>query len=146
MTIIEFSDFECPYCSKGAERLKQIKDKFGKQVRVAFKHYPLPFHKKAKGAANAAMCAHEQSPAAFWQIHDLMFENQSSLDPDGIKKLAQKVKGLDMARFDQCVKDNKHAAFVEKNIEEGKRHWRQVHPHLLCQRQHYQRSPGDGSV
>ena len=113
VTIVEFSDFECPFCSKGAALIKQIKQKFGNKVQVAFKHFPLPFHKQAKGAANASMCVHEQDQAAFWKFHDLMFENQSALDSGGLVKLAQKLK-LDMGQLKQCIKTNKYAAYIEK--------------------------------
>ena len=120
VTILEFSDFECPYCRKGATMMKKIKKKFGKKVSVAFKHFPLPFHRKAKGAAHASMCVHEQDKEAFWKFHDLMFENQSSLDEDGLVKLAKKLK-LEMKKFKECMDTKKYAEYVEKNIAEGKK-------------------------
>ena len=119
VTILEFSDFECPFCRKGATLMKEIKKKFGKKVAVAFKHFPLPFHKKARGAAYASMCVYEQDKEAFWKFHDLMFENQSSLDQDGLVKLAKKLK-LKMKKFKECVDIKKYAQYVEKNIAEGK--------------------------
>ena len=119
VTIVEFSDFECRYCSRGAEVLKKIQQKFGNKVRVAFKHFPLPRHAKAKGAANAAMCAYEQSRPAFWKLHDLMFENQTLLDPEGLKGLAKKVS-LDIAKFEQCMGAKRYMTLVEKNIAEGR--------------------------
>ena len=88
-------------------------------MRVAFKHYPLPIHPKARGASNAAMCAHEQNPKSFWKLHDLMFAQQSDLGSNALSGLAKKA-GLDMKKFEQCMKANKYAAHVEKDLAQGK--------------------------
>jgi len=119
VTIVEFSDFQCPYCAKGAEILKQIKAKYGNKVRVAFKNYPLPFHNHAEKAAVAGLCAHEQGAEKFWKMHDEMFAAQDQLDPEGLKKTAKKI-GLEMAKFETCVNENKHLAQVQKDMEEGR--------------------------
>jgi hypothetical protein len=66
--IVEFSDFQCPYCSKGAEVVTQIKKKYGNKIKVAFKQYPLPFHNQAKQAAVAGLCANEQKTDYFWKL------------------------------------------------------------------------------
>ena len=119
VTIVEFSDFECRYCIEATDLLRQIEKKFGKQVRIVFKHFPLPFHRKARGAANAAMCAHEQDKKAFWKLHDMMFGRPEQLDAKGLEKMAKKV-GLDMKKFQKCAKENKYGAFVQKDIDQGK--------------------------
>src|SRR5262245_31489578 len=76
VTIIEFSDYECPFCSRVEPTLEQIKRTYPKDVRVAFKHSPLPFHKSAAPAARAAMAAREQGDEKFWAYHRKLFENQ----------------------------------------------------------------------
>lgn len=121
VTIIEFSDFQCPFCSKGADLLKQIKQKYGKKVRVVFKNFPLPFHTHAEGAAVAGLCANEQSPEHFWKLHDEMFANQETgLDMEGLKKLGKKV-GLKTDAYEKCLGENKYLAQVKADIEEGKK-------------------------
>jgi len=120
VTIIEYSDFQCPYCAKGAEITKEIKKKYGDKVRVAFKNFPLPFHNHAETAANAGLCANEQSPEGFWKLHDEMFAHQDSLDVEGLKKLGKSV-GLKMDLFTKCVTENKYLTNVKADMEEGKR-------------------------
>lgn len=120
VTIVEYSDFQCPFCAKGADLLKEIKKKYGDKVKVAFKNFPLPFHNHAEAAAVASLCANEQSVGAFWKLHDEMFANQDSLDAEGLKKLATKV-GLKMDDFNKCMTENRHLASVRADMEEGKK-------------------------
>lgn len=120
VTIIEFSDFQCPFCAKGAEILKEIKKKYGNKVKVAFKNFPLPFHNHAEHAAVAGLCANEQGTEYFWKMHDEMFANQDSLDAEGLKKTAKKV-GLKADAFDKCLTENKHLAQVKADMEEGRK-------------------------
>ena len=120
VTIVEFSDFQCPFCAKGADLLKQIKQKYGKKVRVAFKNFPLPFHNHAEAAAVASLCANEQSSDTFWKLHDEMFANQDSLDNEGLKKLAKKA-GANVEKFQACLGENKYLAQVKSDIEEGRK-------------------------
>ena len=121
VTIVEFSDFQCPFCAKGADLLKKIKAKYGKKVKVAFKQFPLPFHNHAEQAAVASLCANEQSTDLFWKMHDEMFANQeTALDPEGLKKTAKKI-GAKMDVFEKCLAENKHLAQVKAEMEEGKK-------------------------
>jgi protein-disulfide isomerase len=120
VTIVEFSDFQCPFCAKGAEVLNQIKKKYGRKVRVAFKNFPLPFHNHAEKAAVAGLCAHEQGPDFFWKMHDEMFANQDSLDNEGLKKLAKKI-GLKADGFEKCLSENRYLQQVQADMEEGRR-------------------------
>ena len=90
VTIVEFSDFQCPFCSKAAKTLSDIKKKYGKKVRIAFKNYPLPFHSHAKIAAQAGLCANEQSSNKFWKMHDAMFADQAKLMESGLIASAKK--------------------------------------------------------
>lgn len=118
--IVEFSDFQCPFCARGADVLKQIKVKYGKKVQVAFKQYPLPFHKDARPAAVASLCANEQKTDYFWKMHDWMFANQQKLDKKSLKDAAKSF-GLDTKKFDECFDNNKYMAKVQANIDEGQK-------------------------
>lgn len=117
VTIVEFSDFECPYCRKAQAVLGQLKTAYGDKLRFVFRHYPLPFHKLAPKASEAAMCAHEQNK--FWEYHDALFADSQSLAEEALKELAKKV-GLDAAKFDECLKSNRHAARIAADSAEGK--------------------------
>lgn len=120
VTIIEFSDFQCPFCAKGADVLNELKKKYGNKIQVAFKNYPLPFHNHAEIAAVAGLCANEQSTNHFWKMHDEMFKNQDSLSASGLKKLAKNA-GLKMEAFEKCLSENKYIDQVKADMEEGKK-------------------------
>ncbi len=120
VVIVEYSDFQCPFCAKGADLLKKIKEKYGNKVKVAFKNFPLPFHNHAEMAAVASLCANEQSTNHFWKMHDAMFANQESLDPEGLKKTAAKI-GLKADTFEKCLNENKFLEQVKADIEGGKK-------------------------
>lgn len=120
VTIVEYSDFQCPFCAKGADILKSIKKKYGNKVKVAFKNFPLPFHNHAEQAAVAGLCANEQGVDYFWKMHDEMFANQDSLDAEGLKKTAKKI-GLKADAFDKCLSENKHLNQVKADMEEGRK-------------------------
>lgn len=111
ITIIEFSDFQCPYCSRANNTVEEVLKKYPGKVRVAFKNLPLPFHEEAKPAAAAALAAGEQGK--FWEMHDALFENQRSLNADFYKATAEKL-GLDVQKFLADMKSDK----VQKQIEE----------------------------
>ncbi len=104
VTIVEWSDFQCPFCSRVGPTMKQIEDTYGKDVKVVFRHQPLPFHDKAKLAAEASMAAHEQGK--FWQMHDKLFANQQALDRASIEKYGQEI-GLDMGKFKAALDTGK---------------------------------------
>jgi protein-disulfide isomerase len=116
VTIIEFSDFECPYCSQAATAVHEVADKYKGKVRVVYRDFPLSFHKGAKGAAMAAGCAQEQGK--FWPFHDLLFKNQATLEDKALKTFAR-VAGLDGARFDECLTSEKFKDEVEKDMKDG---------------------------
>ena len=86
-----------------------MKDKYGDEVRVAFNHNPLSFHKRAMPAAMASECAGEQGK--FWEVHDLMFENQKQLEDDQLKSYATKA-GLDVGKWEACYKSNKYQSKI----------------------------------
>lgn len=118
VTIIEFADYECPYCQKIHPELKQLEHEFHGQVLFAFKDYPLAMHKRAEKAAEAARCAGRQGK--FWEYHDALFEGKSGLDVGQLKQDARTI-GLDGAAFDKCVESGDEAAGVKHDLEEGSR-------------------------
>ena len=119
VTIVEFSDFQCPYCAKAAETVNQIKKKYGKKVRVVFKQFPLPFHSQAKQAASAALCAWEQKPAYFWEMHDAMFADQTKLNKEALSNTAKKI-GVEEKKFQECLSSNKYMSMINQDMEQGK--------------------------
>ncbi|MDD9968639.1 MAG: thioredoxin domain-containing protein [Myxococcales bacterium] len=110
ITIIEFSDFQCPFCSRVNPTMADIVKEYGKDVRVIFKHNPLPFHKDAMPAAQAALEARDQGK--FWEYHDKLFENQKALKPADLEKYAKDV-GMNVAKLKTALKDEKHKAEAE---------------------------------
>ncbi len=120
VTVIEFSDFQCPYCNKGANTLKQLVKKYPKDVRIVFKHHPLSFHKQAPDASRAAMAAGEQGK--FWEMHDLLFQNYSAF-----KSNAQDMKGytagfagqlgLDVEKFKKDFDKPEYKATIDRDMK-----------------------------
>ncbi len=113
VTIIEFSDFQCPYCVRANATIEQVVKEYGDKVRVAFKHLPLPFHKQAEPAARASLAAGNQGK--FWEMHDALFKNQRNLNPAFYEKTAKEL-GLDVAKF----KKDMESEAVKKQIEDDK--------------------------
>lgn len=120
VTIVEFSDFQCPFCAKGADVLNALKKKYGNKIKIAFKNFPLPFHNHAEDAAVAGLCANEQGSDYFWKMHDQMFANQDSLDNEGLKKIAKKI-GLKSDQFEKCLSEKKYLEQVKSDMEEGRK-------------------------
>ena len=118
VTIVEFSDFQCPYCARGADTVSAVKKQFGNKVRVVYKNYPLQMHPEAKPAAEAALCVNEQSPDKFWSFHDKLFANQDALSKDDLKKYAGEVKA-DVKKFEECFDGKKYAPQVQASMNEG---------------------------
>jgi protein-disulfide isomerase len=118
VTILEYSDFQCPFCAKGAEIVTQLKKKYGNKIQIGFKNFPLPFHNQAKDAALAGLCANEQGMDKFWKFHDHMFANQDKLDVASLKATAKSM-GLDSSKFDKCMDEKKYMAKVDQDYQEG---------------------------
>ncbi len=116
VTIVEFSDFECPYCVQGAQAVKKVARAYGDKVRVVFKHYPLGFHFAAKGAAAASMAAHQQGK--FWAYHDLLFAGQKNLTRPSLLAYARSLE-LDMDSFTQALDSVSLGNFVDEDIRQG---------------------------
>lgn len=115
VTIVEFSEFECPFCSRVGPTLKQIVDTYGRDVRIVFKHNPLPFHQNAMPAAILAVEATQQGGAEkFWALHDILFENQRALGRPELERYAEQI-GLNMARVRAALDGSTHRARVEQD-------------------------------
>ncbi|MBX5481913.1 MAG: thioredoxin domain-containing protein [Myxococcaceae bacterium] len=116
ITIVEFSDFQCPFCSRAVGNLEEVMKAYPDKVRLVFRHYPLPFHENAEKAAEAAMCADEQGK--FWELHDWMFKNQDKLAVADLKSQVRTM-GLDGAKFDSCLDSGKFAELIKKDQDAG---------------------------
>jgi protein-disulfide isomerase len=116
ITMIIFSDFQCPFCSRVEPTLKQIEEKYKGKVRFVWKNYPLPFHQNAMPAAEAAMAADAQGK--FWEMHDKLFANQQSLDRATFEKHAQEL-GLNMDKFKADLDSGKYKAAVNADVQYG---------------------------
>src|SRR5262249_23608448 len=119
ITIIEFSDFECPFCGGLFPTLKQIEKEYADKVRVVYRQFPLTtVHPHAEKAAEASLCALEQQH--FWEFHDSMFSNQRELTVDDLKKRAVDMK-LDTGKFNECIDSGRQVAAIQKDVQEGSR-------------------------
>ena len=116
VTIVEFSDFECPFCGRIVPTLKQVEEAYGDQVRVVFRQFPLNIHPHAQKAAEASLCANDQGK--FWEMHDAMFEKQRELGVDQLKAHAAGL-GLDADSFGACLDSGKHAQKVASDMSDG---------------------------
>ncbi len=117
ITIIEYSDFQCPYCSRGAELMQEVLKRYPEKVKIAFKNNPLNFHNMALPAAKAALAAHKQGK--FWEYHDLLFQNSAKLSEELFSKFAQDLK-LDMTKFEADRKSEEIAKQVETEMNKAK--------------------------
>ena len=117
VTVIEFSDFQCPFCLRVMPTLKQLRAKYGDKMRLVWKDFPLTqIHPQAFVAAQAGNCAREQGK--FWEYHDKLFANQSALQAESLKKYAADA-GLDTGKFNQCLDSSKYEARVEEELTAG---------------------------
>ena len=131
VTVIAFSDFQCPFCSRAVPVMKQIEDEYKGKVKIAFKQLPLPFHDKAHLAAEAALAANEQGK--FWQMHDKLFANQQALDRPSLEKYAEEL-GLNMAQVQGGARLGQVQGQGRRRRQGGRRGRRHRHADLLHQR------------
>jgi protein-disulfide isomerase len=114
--LIEFSDFQCPFCLRADPTIRQVLSTYGDRIRFVYRHYPLPNHPNARPAAEAAACADAQGK--FWAYHDRLFANQSKLEPADLKQAAAEV-GLDPAKFTACVDTHQTKDKVDADMRAG---------------------------
>lgn len=118
VTVVVFSDFECPYCEVFAQTMQQVNDEYGNRVRIVFRQFPLNIHPNAPKAAEASLCAHEQGK--FWEMHDLMFEEQRQLDLASLMDKAERIE-LDIPEFEACLDSGKFAEQIEEDMQAATR-------------------------
>ncbi len=118
ITLVEFSDFQCPYCAAAVPEIDAILQAYPKRVKLIFKQYPLDFHSQAQLAAAAALAAHKQGK--FWAMHDAMFANRDNLSRENILALAKK-NGLDLNRFQTDIDSIEIREAVQRDIQDGDR-------------------------
>jgi protein-disulfide isomerase len=114
--LIEFADFQCPYCLRALPTLQQVLATYGDRIHFVYRHYPLQNHPNARPAAEAAECAAEQEK--FWQYYDVLFGDPSKLSVDDLKASAARLD-MDGSRFNACVDSRKYKAAVDTDIKDG---------------------------
>lgn len=143
VTIVEFSDFECPFCKRMADVLeKQVLPAQGKSVRIVFRNFPLPMHPWAKTAAQITECAAMQKPAAFWKLHDYLFANQQTLSKDNIHDQAvafvESNTDIDKAQFESCVDRDMAAGPVAQDVDMGQKNGVRATPTIFINGTRYE--------
>ncbi len=118
VTVIEFSDFQCPFCARVGPTLKQIEKEYGDDVRIVFKHLPLSIHAKAPAAHAAAEAAARQGQ--FWEMHDKIFASQREMSPEKYLEYATEL-GLDVAQFERDVASEEVKSRVDADVKEAAR-------------------------
>jgi protein-disulfide isomerase len=117
VTLVEFADYECPYCQKITPELQKLEKEYGDRLAVVYKDFPLPMHHTSQKAAEAARCAGEQGK--FWEYHDVLFYSKQ-LQVDELKAHARVLK-LDGDQFDNCLDNGTEASTVKKSLEEAQK-------------------------
>jgi protein-disulfide isomerase len=117
VVLVEFTDFQCPFCAQAAETMRRLKQDYAGKIRVVLRQFPLPFHPDARPAARAALAAHDQG--RFWQYHDLLFANQSTLGSEALIGYAKQA-GLSPDKFKAAAQGESTEERVEHDIELGR--------------------------
>ena len=117
VTVVEFSDFQCPFCQRVSPTLKQLRSTYGDKIRIVWKDFPLTaIHPEAFKAAEAGNCAREQGK--FWEYHDRLFANQQALQPEALKTHAV-AAGLDATKFNACLDSGRYGSRVQEHVTAG---------------------------
>ncbi|MDZ4230140.1 MAG: thioredoxin domain-containing protein [Candidatus Veblenbacteria bacterium] len=116
VTVVEFGDFECPYCAETAVTVEKVISQSGGKLKLVWKDFPLPSHSQAQAAAEAAQCAQRQGK--FWEYHDALFSKQDSLNSTTYLSLAGEL-GLDFDNFSRCLSSHETLPLIERNLAEG---------------------------
>jgi protein-disulfide isomerase len=116
ITIVEYSDYQCPFCARVNPTLERVVQTYGDKVKIVFKDFPLPNHPEAPKASEAAHCAGEQGK--YWEMHDRLFANQQALQVPQLKQYATALE-VDMTAFNECLDSGKHASRVAENMRAG---------------------------
>lgn len=123
ITVVEYSDFQCGYCARAANEVADFLKDYQGKVRLFYKQFPLSFHKWAEEASIASLCVYDQANEKFWEIHDEIFEKQAEIKVAGAREtfagMARKL-GVDMKKYDQCVKSEETKRRVASDMDEGR--------------------------
>lgn len=117
VTIVEFSDYECPYCARAEPTIEKLLADYGDKVRLVYRDFPLDFHPKAQKASEAAHCADDQGK--YWEMHKRLFVSTQQLDLESLKKHAREL-GLDGTKFDQCLDSGAKEKVVKEHADAGR--------------------------
>jgi protein-disulfide isomerase len=118
VTLLEYADFECPFCARSYPAVHRIRDELGDRLRFAFRHFPRPEHRHARHAAEAAEAAAAQGGDHFWAMHDMLFEHQNALEDGDLIGYAA-VIGLDVSRFEHDLTEHVYLQRVQADLESG---------------------------
>ena len=119
VTLVEFSDYQCPFCKRAQATVKQILDRYPGKIRHVYRDFPIDsLHPQARSASEAARCAHDQGK--FWDYHDLLFTNAPRAGSDDLRRYAKQV-GLDVPDFERCLTAGTHRAAVQRDVDEAAR-------------------------
>lgn len=122
VTVVEYSDFQCGYCARAANQVASFLEDYQGKIKFFYKQFPLSFHKWAEEASIASLCVYDQSNEKFWKLHDAIFEEQSKIKVTGAKGtfagMASKL-GVDMKKYDKCVKSEETKRRVASDMAEG---------------------------
>jgi protein-disulfide isomerase len=118
ITIVEFSDFECPYCARAEPTLQQLLSKYPTQIRLAYRDFPLDFHPRARASAEASRCAEAQGK--FWEYHDILITHQQQLEQVDLSNFATQL-GMNAAKFGECIHRGSFASGVQGDIDEAEK-------------------------
>jgi protein-disulfide isomerase len=117
VTIVEFSDFECPYCGALYPTLKEVEKNYGDKIKVVYRQFPLAsIHPNAQKAAEASLCANEQQK--FWELHDAMFTDQRNLSVNALKQKAAALN-LNTDQFNSCLDSGKYVDVIRRDVADG---------------------------
>lgn len=117
VTLVEFTDFQCPYCKRASRVVEKIKKNYQGRVRFVYKQFPLSIHNDADIAAEASLCAHAQDQ--FWPLHDMMFADPHNVDKEGLMEKASQIDDLDTKKFESCLKQDTYKPRVQADRKEG---------------------------
>jgi len=122
VTIVEFSDFQCPFCADFHDKTYgPLMQKYNGKVRFVYRDFPLDMHPDAEKAAEAANCALQQGPDKYWALHAAIFKNQrvTGVGLAAIATMAKTISGLDTAKLDACIKSGKMADEISKDVQDA---------------------------
>ena len=116
IVLVEYSDYECPFCARAQASVQQVLQTYGDKIRHVYRDFPLAMHSNANRAAQAGQCASEQGQ--FWEFHDVLFENFRALGSENLQGYATEL-GLDLALFNSCLESGRHADGVNADLASG---------------------------